>query len=109
MKKHPPSVPWSKTRNKFLRDKEAAFLYLQEVFSDDDDELFKRALKYVIQAQKGSMAALARKIRLSPNRIYRALSPKGHLDIVLTAKILKALGLHLLIQPQEQKELKKAA
>lgn len=61
-----------------LKDPEFALAYLNEALVDEDERVFLLALKDVMSAQGGSVAAIAKEAQLNRQNLYRMLSKKGN-------------------------------
>jgi probable addiction module antidote protein len=80
-----------------LQDKQLAAMYLEECLADGNIELFKKALKYVADAQLGGVTALSRDVDLNRQSLYRTLSEDGNPRLNTLVKILDALGLRIAV------------
>ena len=80
-----------------LRTDEDARLYLQACAEEDpgDGSLIRAALNDVARA--GNMAGLARKIGMSREGLYKALSENGNPTFATVMRITRALGMQLRI------------
>ena len=81
---------------------ERAALYLEEVLSGGDIEVFKLALKNVIDARLGGMTALSKLTGITKRTLVRTLSPEGILRFKTLTKILQAVGLRISVTPKER-------
>ena len=79
---------------------ERAALYLEEVLSGGDIEVFKLALKNVIDARLGGMTALSKLTGITKRTLVRTLSPEGILRFKTLTKILQAVGLRISVTPE---------
>ncbi|MBF8671611.1 putative addiction module antidote protein [Pseudomonas putida] len=80
-----------------LGSDEAISEYLSQVLSDGDTEEIIRALGHIARAR--GMTQVASQSGLGRESLYKALSPgaKPRFDTVL--KVIRALGVDLLVQP----------
>ncbi|WP_445672597.1 addiction module antidote protein [Pseudomonas inefficax] len=80
-----------------LSSDEAISEYLSQVLSDGDTEEIIRALGHIARAR--GMMQIATESGLGRESLYKALSPgaKPRFDTVL--KVIRALGVDLLVQP----------
>jgi probable addiction module antidote protein len=85
----------------FRKDPALAAEMLTAILADGDHEELLVALRQIAQA-KGSVAAVAASAGLNPTQLYRTLSPAGNPTIDSLAKVLKALGLRLAVQPVDE-------
>ncbi len=74
-------------------------LYLEACIEEDDGDgaLIRTALGDIARAR--NMSNLARKVGVSREGLYKALSEKGNPSFALMLKITRALGLELRISP----------
>jgi probable addiction module antidote protein len=78
-----------------LATKEDIVAYLDAVLEEDDPELLKAALGDI--ARSKGMTQLARAARVSRTNLYKALSPDGNPEFATVVKVLRALGLRLMV------------
>ena len=79
---------------KRLEDPEYAALYLDEVIATRDRKALMIALKDVVDA-RGGVGALADKVPLQRQSLYKVLSKQGNPTLETLGEILKPLGLRL--------------
>ena len=96
------SRPLAEMTNDFLKDPEAAALYLEEVLAEGDVDLFKLAIRNVAEARLGGMTELAEATDLGRESLYKSLSEKGNPRLNTLTKVLKATGLRLSIAAVEK-------
>src|ERR1700687_5148579 len=98
-----PLVSTSNDMNllEFLKDPVHAAQYLTACLDEEDDAVFRAALRDVAEAN-GGMAALARAAQLNRESLYRALSEKGNPSIKSIAAMLRALGLCFATRPLDE-------
>jgi len=77
----------------YLETPEYAALYLEAAFeeADDDPSVVTMALGTI--ARSGNMSELARRIGMSRERIYKALSEEGNPSFSTVMKITNGLGI----------------
>ena len=82
-----------------LKTEEDIQLYLEACIeeADGDPALIVHALGVIARAK--SMSQLAKETGLSREGLYKALSPGGNPTFATVAKVVKALGLKLTVQP----------
>jgi probable addiction module antidote protein len=83
----------------YLKTKKDIQLYLEACLEEagDDPAFLVHALGVVARAQ--NMSQLARDTGLTREGLYKALSPEGNPTFATVAKIAKALGFQLTVQP----------
>jgi probable addiction module antidote protein len=86
-----------------LEDPNEAREYLNAALMDEDPRIFLLALKNVLEAQGDDMTAIAKKTKLNRENLYRILSKKGNPKLTSIISLLKAIGLHLAVQPDKHK------
>lgn len=86
------------TIDSFRRDPKFAAAYLNAVLEDGDRAELLTALRYVTEAF-GGVSRIAQKTHLNTTTLYRTLSAKGNPELKSFTKILKAVGLRLLVEP----------
>jgi probable addiction module antidote protein len=79
---------------KRLKDPEYAAMYLEEVIAAGDRKALMIALKDVVDA-RGGVGALADKVPLQRQSLYKVLSKQGNPTLETLGAILKPLGLRL--------------
>ncbi len=79
---------------KELQDPEFAAHYLDEVIALKDRKALMIALKDVVDA-RGGVGALADKVSLQRQSLYKVLSKQGNPTLETLGEILKPLGLRL--------------
>jgi probable addiction module antidote protein len=80
-----------------LRDPKEAAAYLDAALEDGDRAVFLLAIRNVIQAF-GGMTQIARHTGLNRENLYRVLSEQGNPELNSLEKLLKALGLRLAVE-----------
>jgi probable addiction module antidote protein len=86
-----------------LQDPEEALAYLNAALLDEDPRIFLVALKNVVEAQGGDIAALAEEADLNRENLYRMLSKKGNPKLTSIKSVLNVLGLELAVQTHKRK------
>ncbi len=77
-----------------LKDPEYAAMYLEEAIAAGDRKALMIALKDVVDA-RGGVGALADKVPLQRQSLYKVLSKQGNPTLETLGAILKPLGLRL--------------
>ena len=80
-----------------LRDPKEAAAYLDAALEAGDRAAFLLAIRNVIDAL-GGMTQMARRTGLNRENLYRVLSEKGNPELNSLEKLLKALGLRLAVE-----------
>jgi probable addiction module antidote protein len=80
-----------------LKTQQDIALYLQAVLKENDPALFCHALGQVARAK--GMTQLARETGLAREALYRALSAEGNPELATIMKVMKALDIHLSVEP----------
>ena len=80
-----------------LQDPEEAAAYLDASLEDGDPEVFLIAVRDVVRARGGGIAALAERTELNREHLYRMLSGNGNPELRSLEAILDALGFRLAI------------
>jgi probable addiction module antidote protein len=82
-----------------LKTEEDIQLYLEACLEDADDDpaLIVHALSVIARAK--NMSQLSRDTGLSREGLYKALSPEGNPTFATVAKVAKALGFKLTVEP----------
>jgi probable addiction module antidote protein len=80
-----------------LRDPKEAAAYLDAALEDGDRAVFLLAIRNVIQAF-GGMTQISRRTGLNRENLYRVLSEQGNPELNSLEKLLKALGLRLAVE-----------
>ncbi len=82
----------------YLRDLGDAAAYLEAALEDGDDPaLVAQALGTI--ARSGNLSELARRVGMSREGLYKALSADGNPSLATIVKVANALGLKLHFQP----------
>lgn len=80
-----------------LNSDEAISEYLSQVLSDGDTEEIIRAVGHIARAR--GMTQIAAESGLGRESLYKALSPGAKLRFDTVLKVIRALGVDLLVQP----------
>ena len=80
-----------------LSDPIEAAAYLDAALEDGDRAVFLLAIRNVIEAL-GGMTKIARRTGLNRENLYRVLSEQGNPELNSPEKLLKALGLRLAVE-----------
>ncbi len=88
---------WDPTER--LKDMEYARLYVEACADEDfgDGNVIRASLQDVARAQNTS--ALARKIGMSREGLYKALAPNGNPSFATIMRLTRALGMQVVIRP----------
>ena len=91
------TTPWDSAE--YLKTEEDIQLYLEACIEEagDDPALIVHALGVIARAK--NISQLSRDTGLSREGIYKALSPEGNPTFATVAKVAKALGFKLTMQP----------
>jgi probable addiction module antidote protein len=83
----------------YLKTEEEIQLYLEACLEEggEDPSFLVHALGVVARAK--NMSQLARDTGLTREGLYKALSPEGNPSFVTVAKVAKALGYQLTVEP----------
>jgi len=84
---------------KRLRDTEYAAGYLEDVLESESQEAFLIAVKNVLDARKANISRVSKKIGLTRQGLYRALSKRGNPRLSTLSEILKVAGLRITFGP----------
>jgi probable addiction module antidote protein len=102
-------IPLDEIRLEIYKDpkqaKYAVKLALQEFEKDNDLEIFLDTLRLVARAQKGGLAALARKTSVSRQALNEALSAQGNPRLRTFQSVLGSLGLRMTVKPKPRNEM----
>jgi probable addiction module antidote protein len=82
-----------------LKTEEDIQLYLEACLEEDDPALLVHAFGVI--ARSRNMSQLARETGMSREGLYKALSPDGNPSFDTVAKVAKALGFKLTVEPIE--------
>src|SRR5690242_21751645 len=85
----------------YLDSPEMIAAYLTEAFESDDPAAIAMAIGAVARAR--GMSAVAEKAGLSRENLYRALGGEAKPEFGTVIKVLHALGIDLIAQPQGSK------
>jgi probable addiction module antidote protein len=80
-----------------LSDPREAAAYLDAALEEGDRPAFLLAVRHVIDAL-GGMSQIARRTGLNREHLYRVLSEQGNPELNSLEKLLKALGLRLAVE-----------
>lgn len=80
---------------KRLKDPDYAAGYLADVLESESQEAFLIAVKNVLEAREANITKFSKKIGLSRQAIYHALSRRGNPRLSTLNQILKAAGLRI--------------
>jgi probable addiction module antidote protein len=91
------SRPYRESLLKNLRNPDEAAAYLDAALEEGDRAAFLLAIRNVITAL-GGMTQVARSTGLNRENLYRVLSEQGNPELNSLEKLLKALGLRLAVE-----------
>jgi probable addiction module antidote protein len=83
----------------YLVDIEAAAAYLEAALEEADDDPASIAQALGTIARSGNVSELARRVGMSREGLYKALSADGNPSFATIIKVAKALGLKLHFEP----------
>lgn len=83
----------------YLATEEDIRLYLQACQEDGDPALIAAALGDIARAR--NMTALAKEVGLTRAGLYKALSASGNPSFATIARVARALGLRITIEPAQ--------
>ena len=86
---------------KYLEDDEAIAAYMSDALESGDPSFIADALGVVARAS--GMSEIARKIGMSRESLYRALSADGNPEFATVLRVMQALGLKLSAAPTHRK------
>ena len=102
-------IPYNQIRLEQLKDPKrvdfAVKLALQEFEKDNDVDVLLDTLRLVAQAQKGGLAALARKTSVSRQALSEALSARGNPRMRTFQSVLGSLGLRMTVKPKPRNKM----
>ncbi|MDF1489605.1 addiction module antidote protein [Tessaracoccus caeni] len=81
----------------YLRDLDDVAAYLEAALEDGDPSLVTQALGAI--ARSGNLSELARRVGMSREGLYKALSADGNPSFATILKVTSALGLKLHFEP----------
>ena len=90
---------YKSTLLKRLKDPEYAAGYLADVLEHESQETFLLAVRNVLDAKQANISKSAKKMGLSRQAIYNALSKKGNPRLSTLNEILKVAGLKITFDP----------
>jgi probable addiction module antidote protein len=82
----------------FRADPKVAVELLNAILEDGDQGELLIALRQMSKAF-GGVSTIAEKADLNPTQLYRTLSEQGNPELASLARILKAMGFRLAVQP----------
>lgn len=95
------SRPYSGHLKEAFADPLEAASYLSTSLEEDDRELFQLALRNVAEARSGDMGKLATASGLGRENLNRILTGKHDPDLENLDKLLRALGLKIAVEVDE--------
>ncbi len=91
--------PWDASEH--LDNEEMIFAYMNAAIEDGDPALVAAALGDIARAR--GMTHIAKMAGVSRESLYKALSVDGNPEFATIMKVMKAMGLHMTIEPAEKK------
>lgn len=91
--------PWDASEH--LDSEEMIFAYVNAAFEEGDPALVAAALGNVARAR--GMTQIAKAAGVSRESLYKALSVDGNPEFGTIMKVMKALGLHVSVEPADKK------
>ncbi len=92
-----PTRDYRELLDETLQDADEAAAYLDAALEDGDPDVFLIAVRDVVRARGGGIAALAERTQLNREHLYRMLSENGNPELHSLEAILDALGFRLAI------------
>jgi probable addiction module antidote protein len=92
------------TINMFRNDPALAAEYLSSVLEDGDEVDLMLALRSLSKAY-GGVQEVARQAEINAHTLYRTLSERGNPELKTLSAILKAMGMHLAVQPIDEQHV----
>ena len=87
---------------KRLNDPDYAAGYLTDVLEHESQETFLLAVKNVLNAQKANISEFSKKVGLSRQAVYHALSHRGNPKLSTLNQILKSAGLKITFETENK-------
>ena len=100
-RKNPKLKTWSQLKQKrFKNDPEEAFEYLRASLEENADmpEAIVEAIRTVSKSLDLPIEKLAKKCKLQPSTLYKALGENGNPTLATLTAVLKAMGLRLSVE-----------
>ena len=100
-KKNPKLKTWSQLKQeRFKKNPDEAFEYLHASLEENYDmpEAIVEAIRSVSESLDLSIEKLAKKSKLQPSTLYKALGKDGNPTLGTLTAVLKAMGLRLSIE-----------
>lgn len=91
--------PWDASEH--LDSEEMIFAYMNAAIEDGEPSLVAAALGDIARAR--GMTHIAKIAGMSRESLYKALSAEGNPEFATIMKVMRALGLHMTIEPTEEK------
>ena len=85
-----------------LKKPDYAADYLAEVLTHESHSAFLIALRDVVEARGGNLSAFAKRVGMTRQALYKALSEDGNPRLSSLAAILNQLGIELHFRPKLQ-------
>ena len=100
-RRNPKLRTWSQVKQeRFKNDPEEAFEYLRASLEENADlpEAIVEAIRSVSESLDMSVEKLAKKSKIQPSTIYKALGKDGNPTLGTLTAILRAMGLRLSVE-----------
>ena len=100
-RKNPKLRTWSQVKQeRFNNDPEEAFEYLRASLEENADipEAIIEAIRSVSESLDMSVEKLAKKSKIQPSTLYKALGKDGNPTLGTLTAVLKAMGLRLTVE-----------
>jgi probable addiction module antidote protein len=100
-RKNPKLKTWSQLKKKrFKNDPNEAFEYLRASLEDNADmpDTIVEAIRSVSESLNMSVEKLAKKSKIQPSTLYKALGKDGNPTLGTLTAVLKAMGLRLSVE-----------
>jgi len=91
--------PWDASEH--LDSEEMIFAYMNAALEDGDPALVAAALGDIARAR--GMTQIAKAAGVSRESLYKALRVGGNPEFATIMKVMRAMGLHMTIEPTEKK------
>lgn len=88
------NIKFSDFLEEYLEDEQVAADFLTHALEEEDFETFLLSLKDVVKFHS-NFSKIAKKVNLSRNTVYKALSDKGNPEFKTILLVLQAIGIDL--------------
>lgn len=100
-RKSPKLKTWSKLKQeRFKNDPDEAFEYLRASLEENADmpDAIVEAIRSVLESLNLSVEKLAKKSKIQPSTLYKALGKEGNPTLRTLTAVLKEMGLRLSVE-----------